>query len=106
MERSMRKTSPRRGGLGVVASMVALAFQRRRQWFLLFLLGVGLVAAVTLVCIVPLLTTVMQTAGLREVLREPHASSELTLLSTVAGLSAQMLDVADRFALPPVQDHH
>jgi hypothetical protein len=36
MERSMRKTSPRRGGLGVVASMGALAFQRRRQWFLLW----------------------------------------------------------------------
>jgi ABC-type lipoprotein release transport system permease subunit len=89
-----------------VTSMVTLAFQRwRRHWFLLLFMGVGMVAAVLIVCAVPLLTVVMQTSELRDVLTESPASSELTLRTTVAGLSSQTVTLAGQFARPPLEDH-
>src|SRR6266516_308319 len=105
-QRTMRKTSPPRGGRSIAASMVALALQScRRQWFLLSVTSVGVVAAVMIVCAVPLLTAMMQTASLRNVLTESPASSELTLRSTVTRLSTQTLSIADQSTRSPVQDH-
>src|SRR6266567_5109435 len=103
---AMKKTLPYRGGLHVVTATVTLAFQRwRRHWLLLLLMGVEMVMAVLIVCVVPLLTVVMQTSALRDVLTASPASSELTLRTTVAGLSSQTLALADRFARPPLENH-
>ncbi len=63
-----------------VASMVTLARWRiQRTWGLLVLTGIGMLAAVTLVCTVPLNSEVAQTAGLRRVLSATPQSAELTI---------------------------
>ena len=63
-----------------VASMVTLARWRvRRTWGLLVLTGIGMLAAVTLVCTVPLYSEVALTAGLRGVLNATPQSAELTI---------------------------
>lgn len=104
MNRSAEKSL--QGLLHRVTSIVTLALWRWRQhWFLLLLTGIGMVAAITLVCTVPLLTAVMQTAGLRSVLTASPASAELTLRTTVVGLSTQALGTVNQFANPPLQDH-
>ena len=104
MNRSAEK--PLQGLLHRVTSIVTLALWRWRQhWFLLLLTGIGMVAAITLVCTVPLLTAVMQTAGLRSVLTASPASAELTLRTTAVGLSTQTLGTVNQFASPPLQDH-
>ncbi len=104
MNRSAEKSL--QGLLHRVTSIVTLALWRWRQhWFLLLLTGIGMVAAITLICTVPLLTAVMQTAGLRSVLTTSPASAELTLRTTVVGLSTQTLGTVNQFATPPLQDH-
>jgi hypothetical protein len=61
-----------------VLSLISLALWRGRQHqFLPLMTSAGMVLIVTLVCMVPLLTTVMQTAALRNVLTAIPASSEL-----------------------------
>src|SRR5215471_18606661 len=77
----------------------------RRHWFLLLLIGTGMIAAVMLACILPLLTTVLQTTGLRETLTSSPSASELTLRAQMVGLSSQTLNVVARFASAPFQDH-
>jgi hypothetical protein len=106
MDRSMEKTLPRRIRLHLVTSIMTLALWRwRRHWFLLLVTGVGMAAAVMIVCALPLFTGVMQTAGLRSVLRAAPSSSELTLRAPVVGLSTQTLEIINRYAQPPFQDH-
>ena len=63
-----------------IASMVTLALWRvRRTWRLLLLAGLGILAAVTLVCTVPLYSEVAMTAGLRNILTGTPQSDELTV---------------------------
>ncbi len=67
---------PRRGGLSRVAAAVTLAWwQFRLIWRLLLVVGIGMVAAVILVCTVPLYSQVALSAGLRGALNTPGASS-------------------------------
>lgn len=62
------------------ASMVILARWRvRRTWGLLVLTGIGMLAAVTVVCTVPLYSEIALTAGLRGVLNATQQSAELTI---------------------------
>ena len=62
------------------ASMVILARWRvRRTWGLLVLTGIGMLAAVTVVCTVPLYSEIALTAGLRGVLNATPQSAELTI---------------------------
>src|ERR1700693_5316019 len=73
-----------------VSSVVTLSLWRwRQQWFLLLMIGIGMIAAVTIVCTIPLLSSTMQTAGLRNVLRATPNSSEVALRAQVGGLSTQ-----------------
>ncbi len=63
-----------------LASMVTLARWRvRRTWGLLLLAGIGIIAAVALVCTVPVYSEVAQTAGLRGMLTATPQSAEMTL---------------------------
>jgi ABC-type lipoprotein release transport system permease subunit len=91
---------------GSIISTVTLALWRWRQhWFLLLVTGMGMIAAVLLVCTAPLLTEVMQTAGLRDVLSASPDSAAITLRATVAGLSTQNVEDVYRSAGSPVQKH-
>ncbi len=62
------------------ASMMILARWRiRRTWGLLVLTGIGMLAAVTVVCTVPLYSEIALTAGLRGTLNATPQSAELTI---------------------------
>jgi hypothetical protein len=72
---------------------VTLALWRvRRTWRLLLLAGIGILAAVTLVCTVPLYSEVSMTAGLRGVLTATPQSAELTVQATSQVLAPTILD--------------
>lgn len=88
-----------------VLSLLSLALWRGRQhWFLLMMMSAGMVLAVMLVCMVPLLTTVMQTAALRGVLTASPDSAELALHANALGLSSSTLGTGNQFARSIVQD--
>lgn len=75
MARSIHKL-PRQRGFGRIAAAVTLAWwQFRLIWRLLLVVGSGVVAAVVLVCTVPLYSQVALSAGLREALNTPGDSS-------------------------------
>ncbi len=68
MARSTQKP-PRQGGLSRISATVTLAlWQLRLTWRLLLVSGAGVVAAVILVCTVPLYSQVAMSAGLRATL--------------------------------------
>ncbi len=67
-------------------SYVTLAFwQLRKVWFLLLVQGIGFIAAVTIVCSVPLFSTVATTASLHETLNASADTSTMTLNTTTTG---------------------
>ncbi len=89
-----------------VTSVLTLAKWRWRQhWFLLLVTELGMVAAVMLVCAVPLLTTVMQTAGLRGVLAAGPTSAQITLRTTMSGLSTSGANNVFSRVSPPFQQY-
>src|SRR6266480_5221275 len=90
----------------LVSSVVTLSLWRwRQQWFLLMMICIGMIAAVTIVCTIPLLTLTMQTAGLRNVLRASPNSSEVALSAQVAGLSTQGIEQIYPPVNIPLQQH-
>jgi ABC-type antimicrobial peptide transport system permease subunit len=90
----------------LIASVVTLSLWRwRQQWFLLMMLCIGMIAAVTIVCTIPLLSSTMQTAGLRNVLRTTPTSSEVALSAQVAGLSTQGIEQSYQLTNAPLQQH-
>ncbi len=81
------------GAMRSLTSVISLALWRWRQhWFLLLMTATGMIAAVTLVSILPLLTVVLQTAGLRDTLTASPPAAELKLHTQAIGLSSQTLD--------------
>ncbi len=100
------KTSRNSTRLRLVSSVAALARWRWRQhWFLLLAIGMGMVAAVVMVCAVPLLSSVMQTAGLRSELNSSYTNSEVTLRADVAGLSTQGVEHIYQSIHPSFDQH-
>ncbi len=72
----------------LVTSTATLAFWRvRHMWGMLFITGIGMVAAVMLVCAVPLYSQVALTAGVRDVLTATPNSATLAINATVTGMS-------------------
>ena len=89
-----------------VSSVVTLSLWRwRQQWFLLLMIGIGMIAAVTIVCTIPLLSSTMQTAGLRNVLRSSPNSSEVALRAQIAGLSTRGIQQVYQSTNIPLQQH-
>jgi len=89
-----------------VSSVVTLSLWRWRQhWFLLLMICIGMITAVTIVCTIPLLSATMQTAGLRNVLRASPVSSEVALRAQVAGLSTQGIEQIYQPTNIPLQQH-
>src|SRR6266704_1230003 len=77
------------GARTVVLPTVTLALWRlRRTWGLLFVTGLGMVAAVLLVCAVPLYSDISMTAGLRGILTSSAQNSEIAVHSTSLQIDA------------------
>ena len=77
---SSRHTDKTRRAL--VPATLLIAFSRVRQGgFLLFLTGVGMVAAVLLACTIPLYTNVAMTAGVRSTLGNASQNSDIVVRS-------------------------
>lgn len=84
-----------------LTSIATLATWRwRQQWFLLLVTGVGMIAAIILVCSLPLLSSVMLTAGLRSTVGASPESSQVTLTVPVTGLSTKGVQQATSIVLP------
>ena len=88
--KSQQGVSQPRGRSG--PSVVTLALWQLRQVRLLWLVqGIGMIAAVAIVCVVPLFSTVTNTAELYDVLTAAPAISEITLDVTTQGLSTNVM---------------
>ncbi len=78
----------RRSRKSFVPPTITLAFWRGREtWRLLLVAGVGVVVAVTLMCVVPLFTTVSLTAGVRSVLNASPQDAEMLLSTSASDLN-------------------
>src|SRR5258708_36010596 len=83
----------RRAGRTLLPPTVTLAFWRlRKTWGLLLITGIGIVAAVMLVCTVPLFSEIAMTAGLRGVLTSPSNNPSIYLDSASTLISAPVIN--------------
>ena len=74
-------------------AFLSLALGRMRQaWLMLLLTSIGMIAAVLIVCSVPLLTAIMTTVGLHNTLNASSANTEITLDASTVGLSPQIVE--------------
>ena len=88
------------------ATYVTLAFwQLRKAWFLLLVQGIGFIAAVTIVCAVPLFSTVATTASLHETLNAGADTSTMTLNTTTQGFSSKIYSDVQKKLDPMVQQY-
>lgn len=74
MARSIEKPQRQRGLSRLVATVTLAWWQLRLTWRLLLVAGLGVIAAVILVCTVPLYSQVAMSAGLRDALNTPGNS--------------------------------
>ena len=85
-------------------SLVTLASWRwRPHWFLLLIISIGIVAAVMIVCAVPLLSDVMLTAGVRSVLTTSPTAGEIAVRAQTGGLSSATIQAVGAIINPAVQ---
>jgi hypothetical protein len=89
-----------KGSRSTLASTLSLASSRwRNTWFLLLVMTLSMVAAVIIVCTVPLLANVINTAGLRHKLRANPDGSEIEINTVTLGISTPVAtNVRDTFA--------
>ncbi len=89
----MASGSPsRRKGQFRLSTIPRLAsWQLRETWFLLLFTTLGMVAAVVIVCTIPLLYNVMTIAGLRQTLRATPYSSDIEVYAQSNGLSTPVV---------------
>lgn len=100
MARSIEKP-PRQRGLGRLVATVTLAWwQLHLTWRLLLVAGLGVIAAVILVCTVPLYSQVAMSAGLRDALNTPgnswvtiHRQASMVSQSATRQVSQQLAQV-------------
>ncbi len=78
-------------GAIVTSTATLAAWRLRRMWGMLFITGLGTVAAVMLVCAVPLYSQVALTTGVRDVLRATRDSATLQASANVASFSRDSL---------------
>ena len=91
--RNMRDTHKSRRAK--LPGIVTLARWRARQaWRLLLITGLGIVAAVMLVCAVPLFSDVSQSSGLRGVLSTSYQSSDIVVIGQNQAISKSIIDQA------------
>ncbi|MGH2479001.1 MAG: hypothetical protein ACRDHW_05030, partial [Ktedonobacteraceae bacterium] len=86
-------------------SMTTLASWRlRKTWFLLAIVYFGVGAAVTIVCVVPLFTSLAEVASLHELLNASPATSELDLSVTTQGISTSVEQGVQKIFHPLAQN--
>src|SRR5579859_417352 len=93
-------TSPHlRGSRFPLSSVTTLALWRlRRTWFLLCITTLGMIAAVIVICAIPLFSDVMTTAGLRSTLLSTPTSAEVAINSRTLGISSHVVsEVSTQF---------
>lgn len=74
------KPRPRQaGGAALAPTLTLAAWRLRATWRMLLVTGLGMLAAVVLICTVPLYTQVALTAGLRSVLTATLQDAELNV---------------------------
>ncbi|HEU5440410.1 MAG TPA: ABC transporter permease [Ktedonobacterales bacterium] len=73
----------RRGRIPFLATVTLAGWRLRQTWRLLLISGLGIVAAVVLVCAVPLFSQVAMSAGLRQALTSDPQASQLDVGSDV-----------------------
>lgn len=78
------------------AVMTLASWRVRRTWGLLLVMGVGMVAGVMLVCVVPLYSQVAMTAGLRQALTASYANSDMFVQSSAEIISSSVLSSASQ----------
>ncbi len=85
---SFKRPPSRRGRKSLIPPTLTLAFwQGQETWRLLLIAGLGVVMAGTLMCTVPLFSTVSLTAGVRSVLNASPQDSEILLSTSAGGLN-------------------
>ena len=90
---AMRSRARRKSRGTTLSGVVTLARWRVRQtWRLLLITGLGIVAAVMLVCAVPLYSDVSQSIGLRGVISTSYQSSDIVVDSLSAVVSKARTD--------------
>ncbi|MDQ2715212.1 MAG: hypothetical protein M3Z08_09925, partial [Chloroflexota bacterium] len=88
---TLGRTRTRKGKL--LPSTITLAFWRlRRTGGLLFVTGLGMIAAVMIVCTVPLYSEVAMTSGLRGVLNAAPQNADIVVQSTAEQLSTRTIN--------------
>jgi ABC-type lipoprotein release transport system permease subunit len=96
---SLKRVQPRHRSKSSISPTLTLAFWRGREtWRLLLVAGLGVVVAVTLMCAVPLFSTVSLTAGVRSVLNASPQDSEMLLSTSASGLNDTIF--TDQIAQP------
>ena len=92
MEQATHALAPS-GSQFVLPASVTLAFQRMRYtWRMLCLVGLGMLASVTVVCAVPLYSQVAMTAGLRTILTSSSQSADIVVSGSSYRFSQNDLD--------------
>ncbi|MGH2494435.1 MAG: FtsX-like permease family protein [Ktedonobacteraceae bacterium] len=87
-----------------ISSLFTLARARWRQhWLLLLVITLGMIVSITLVCTIPLLSEVLQTAGLRSALTSPPENAELAAQVSVPGLTTQTVNTVSSLIDPSFQ---
>ncbi len=105
-ENALEQTTSTGGSSNPVTSIISLAWSRWRQhWFLFLVICLGMIAAVIIVCSVPLLTETMQTAEVRNVMRASPDNVDITLNVATAGLSTSGIQQTYQLTNPPIQQH-
>jgi ABC-type antimicrobial peptide transport system permease subunit len=92
----MVKRVQRSGRLPSLAVLTLALWQVRRTWSLLLVILLGMIAAVVIICTVPLLSSVMTTAGLRSTLRATPDSGDILIDTETNGISTSTLNDVHR----------
>jgi ABC-type antimicrobial peptide transport system permease subunit len=83
--------APRKPSPGISSVLTLSRARWRQHWLLLLFITLGMIASITLVCTIPLLSEVLQTASLRDTLNASPENGELAAHLTSPGLSNQTI---------------
>ena len=83
-------------GLSFAPPVTLALWQLRQAWRLLLIVGTGMLAAVVLVCAIPLYTQLSMTAGLRGVLTSSSQNADIVVRSSSKRISSSIISTATR----------
>jgi len=89
-----KKTSDQGNSAALPAALTLALWQLRQTWGLLLVTGAGIVAAVMLVCAVPLYSEIAMSAGLRGVLTASSQTTDIVVSSTSKQVAAPIITKA------------